>query len=448
MQHEQGNPGSESAELAALLGALEQDGRYRVERTLKDVGYETTQIVYRTGSEETGPFVRKTFAADSGCGRAYASIFRAQVGGVRFAHQPMIYDVSLSDEAVTVVMEYVRGETLAQLVERRGPSKELAISVGVRLCDALAELHEALDTPIIHRDVKPSNILLSDGRLVLLDLGIAREQRADAQHDTVCFGTPGYAPPEQFGYGQTDVRSDVYAAGMAIAFCLTGRSDNEDLRSRKFCDPEIPGELGAVLAKATEFDPAARYASASEMGSCLRRIACAKPAAAPGGPGERAIQPVNPASSAQVEATSAASGERAAGEAEATGRSRHVASRAAKTLREVEENRYAIMFGRIWNAIVVVLWIMLVALSISATVDPTGNIAQYDFWYRALSYLLILIVPFALVGYLLMYKRDLRRQVKFFSQLNWKMEIPVCAAIIFCSILISVAIGLATGQVT
>lgn len=91
--------------------------------------------------------------------------------------------------------------------------------------------------PVIHRDLKPSNIIVSGVRyaadagmtfssLVIIDLGIARVWRDGADADTVKFGTRSYAPPEQFGFGQTSVRSDIYALGALLFFCLTGTDLN------------------------------------------------------------------------------------------------------------------------------------------------------------------------------------------------------------------------------
>ena len=405
----------ERADLAKLLDALEPDGRYRVERTLKDVGYETTQIVYRTGAVEAGPFVRKVFASDSGCGQAYARIFQAQVSGTRFAHQPLIYDVSLSGDALSVVMEYVHGKTLLQLVEERGPSVELAISTGIRLCDALAELHEAFDSPVIHRDVKPSNIMLSGERLVLLDLGIAREMHSEARRDTMCFGTPGYAPPEQFGYGQTDARSDVYAAGMVIAFCLTGKNENEALRSREFLDPGVPGELSEILTNATRFDPDARYASAREMGERLRQIAEVVHVSQ-----EQALQ------SNQLDAKAA----------------RNSVGAAPPTL----EGTTLAMLRHVWNTVIGVVVVTFAVIVIASMIDPHGEVERYDTWYRVLSYTLMMIVPSMLVGYLLMFKGGFRTKVALLSRLSWKIEIPIAVLVAFLSIAIAVGVGIVSGQ--
>lgn len=252
--------------LTSMLDALDAQGSYRIARTLKDAGYEITQLVYAREDVSDIPFVRKVFMLDTGRGLAYERLFRAQKAGVRFDYQPKIYECKCACDSFSVVMEYLTGETLARLVEREGPSEALAVDVGKQLCRALTELHEKLTPPIIHRDVKPSNIMLCRGKLYLIDLGIARSVRAHAHQDTVRFGTPGYAPPEQFGYGQTDVRSDVYAAGMVLAYCFTGEDPSPTLREGGFCDDRIPMAFRATLAKATAFDPNARFTTAQALG--------------------------------------------------------------------------------------------------------------------------------------------------------------------------------------
>ena len=78
------------------------------------------------------------------------------------------------------------------------------------MCEAVRELHECFNPPLIHRDLKPANIVLSNGRVFLIDFGIARVYRSGSVSDTSHLGTRAYAPPEQYGFGQTDTRSDVY----------------------------------------------------------------------------------------------------------------------------------------------------------------------------------------------------------------------------------------------
>jgi serine/threonine-protein kinase len=82
--------------------------------------------------------------------------------------------------------------------------------------------------PIVFRDLKPANIMInSDSRIKLIDFGIARFFKEDRQEDTFVYGTPGYAAPEQYGSGQTDVRSDIFSLGATLHYCLTGRNPSE-----------------------------------------------------------------------------------------------------------------------------------------------------------------------------------------------------------------------------
>ena len=132
------------------------------------------------------------------------------------------------------------------------------------VCDGLSVLH---GLGVVHRDIKPSNlILVEDGTLRLIDFDAARTQKEDQSEDTALLGTKGYAPPEQFGYGQTDARSDIYALGVTM---------------KKMLGPDYRGALLPVLEKCTELDPKRRYASARELKRAVlmrRRWAKAKTA--------------------------------------------------------------------------------------------------------------------------------------------------------------------------
>ena len=172
------------------------------------------------------PFVRKRMPRGEGLGSAYEALFELQQAGRRFRHLPRILDCYRTSDELIVVSEYIEGATLEELVRHDGGGLASAGVTFPAVCDAVAELHGVATPPIIHRDVKPANIIVSntpDGiTATLIDFGIARRYREGTGADTVRFGTRAYAPPEQFGFGQTDVRSDVYALGMVLLFCLTG----------------------------------------------------------------------------------------------------------------------------------------------------------------------------------------------------------------------------------
>ncbi len=230
-----------TAALAGHLASLERDDSYRVDRVLKHSDVETTELVYFEGSGggSLGPFVRKRIDASAQIGGAYERLFAAQHAGRRYEHLPRIVDCRRVGDELCVVMEYIEGETLGALVGRLGAMPDYACELFGALCDAVAELHAGfasageMAAPVIHRDLKPSNIIVSGANytpdtgmtfssLVIIDLGIARVWREGADADTVKFGTRPYAPPEQYGFGQTSVRSDVYALGALLFFCLTG----------------------------------------------------------------------------------------------------------------------------------------------------------------------------------------------------------------------------------
>lgn len=257
----------ENDDLSRYLDALERDDCYRVDATLKESPHELTQRVFFVGMNgaKRGPYIRKLIDRESGMGAAYTRIFEAQEAGRRFKHIPRIHECYHDERSLVVVMELVPGETLQDVVYRRNPSLQLASDVFPLVCDAVTELHESFDPPLIHRDLKPSNIMLAGDELTVIDFGIAREFRQGAETDTVKFGTRAFAPPEQFGFGQTTVQSDVYALGMLLYFCLTEKIPTQQVRDAKFAVEGVPPRMQAVIARATEIDASKRYASAAEL---------------------------------------------------------------------------------------------------------------------------------------------------------------------------------------
>ena len=260
-----------SGELDAYLSALDRADSWRTERRLKDSAFETTDIVFFEGAHggELGPFVRKRIDCAAGVGTAYEHLWLAQKAGMRLRAAPRLVECARTGDILTVVMEYVPGKTLRQLVDERGGSVELVRSVFLPLCDAVTELHERLDPPLIHRDLKPSNIIVSDDAPYIIDFGISRAWRDGAEADTAHFGTRAYAPPEQFGFGQTDVRSDVYALGKLLAFCLTGQDPSAAADESALVSATTGVQLAAVVSQATEFDPERRFASVRTLKQAL-----------------------------------------------------------------------------------------------------------------------------------------------------------------------------------
>lgn len=142
---------------------------------------------------------------------------------------PRIYDFFSEGESLYLVMDYIEGETLEAYLYRIGGKLpfEHAVQFGIRLCTILAYLHTRQE-PIIYRDLKPSNIMLTpEGHLYLIDFGIARTFKLGQEKDTAAFGTPGYTAPEQFGREQTTPGSDIYSLGALLHLLLTGDDPTE-----------------------------------------------------------------------------------------------------------------------------------------------------------------------------------------------------------------------------
>lgn len=164
-----------------------------------------------------------------------------------------------------LVMEFIDGNTLEELLEaNKGPFSERRVLGWARqLCDVLEYLH-GQQPPIIFRDLKPGNIMLTrGGRIKLIDFGIARIFRPSGAQDTQLLGTPGFAPPEQYGSAQTDERSDIYSLAMTLFQLMTDAVNDTGfgLKDVHFSYPHISPPVARVLEKATALKPEDRYQS-------------------------------------------------------------------------------------------------------------------------------------------------------------------------------------------
>ena len=175
-----------------------------------------------------------------------------------------------------LVMEYIDGSTLEELLERNGaPFTERRVLGWARqLCDVLEYLHSQRP-PIIFRDFKPGNIMLArNGQIKLIDFGIARFFQPTSSQDTQVLGTPGYAPPEQYGKSQTDERSDIYALGMTLFHLLTNTLSEKGfgLDDVRAINPRISPMVARALEKATRVEPDDRYENVAAFRRALLEV--------------------------------------------------------------------------------------------------------------------------------------------------------------------------------
>jgi serine/threonine protein kinase len=172
-----------------------------------------------------------------------------------------------NEEMLCVVREYIEGISLDKYIARHKLSQDQIISLVIQLCNDITYLHEQ-KPPIIHRDIKPQNIVIDEsGRPRLIDFGSCRIYDVDAQEDTVCFGTRHFAAPEQYGFSQTDCRTDIFALGVLLAWLLTS-----DTNVRTSIPAIKNKNLQRIVKKCTAFSPDRRYASAAQVKAALINV--------------------------------------------------------------------------------------------------------------------------------------------------------------------------------
>jgi eukaryotic-like serine/threonine-protein kinase len=255
-------------------------GRYRLERRLGHGGMASVYLARDTELDRlvAVKLLAENIAGDEGLRKRFVREARL---AARLSHPNVVgvFDAGENEGRPYIVMEYVEGETLAELLARRGRlPAEAARELALQACRGLAHAHNA---GLVHRDIKPQNLLLrSDGTLKIADFGIARaiEGTALTQAGTV-LGTAAYLSPEQALGEPVSAASDVYSLGAVLYELLTGRPPLEadslaelaEKQQRPSITPvrelaaQVPGDLEALVMRCLARNPTYRPASAGEL---------------------------------------------------------------------------------------------------------------------------------------------------------------------------------------
>ena len=176
---------------------------------------------------------------------------------------PRFVEEFKNDNYYIVLREYVEGISLDEYMRAQKLDYKSKLELAIRLARAMRELH-SLNPAIIHRDIKPQNIIVkNDGNIAFIDFEISRIYKQGEQMDTTIGGTAGYAAPEQYGFMQTDIRSDIYSYGIVLAWMLKGRA--EPLK-------DADKGLEKISRKCTEFLPDKRYKNDDALISDLKKL--------------------------------------------------------------------------------------------------------------------------------------------------------------------------------
>lgn len=213
-------------------------------KTTKDVKIELVKY-----SVDGKKYIKKTYHSDM------RKVFKL-LSSVESVCLPKVYEVFF-DEDTIVIEQYVEGELLESLISKDAPfNKQQITEIFVNLLAAMNVLHKH---GVVHRDIKPGNIMITrEGKAVLIDFGISRIFSLENERDTELYGTMGYAAPEQYGFSQSDCRSDIYSFGVTMKQVLNNRN--------------VSKEITKIVNCCTEFDPLKRPQNVDEIKKYYDRI--------------------------------------------------------------------------------------------------------------------------------------------------------------------------------
>lgn len=191
--------------------------------------------------------------------RIYIDLMLNPIAGL-----PQVYEVVESNDELTVIEEYISGDTLQEMLDANITISPYNIcKYVIQLCEILSILHSQ-NPPIIHRDIKPSNIMITPGKqVILIDLNAAKYVDTTKSADTTLLGTKGYAAPEQYGFGSSSEKTDIYAIGMLLKSLISETAVESHL---------ISDYLNPIIEKCTYIDPLQRYSTVEEVKDALYEL--------------------------------------------------------------------------------------------------------------------------------------------------------------------------------
>jgi len=181
------------------------------------------------------------------------------INALRSEYFPKIIEILNIEGKTVIIREYIEGTTLADEIKKNNSySFFRAKEIIFEICNALRALHTMKPHPVIYRDLKPENIIITrDGKVKLIDFGIARYYKQESVRDTVLAGTKGYTAPEVMAGMQSDERSDIYSVGLLLYELLSGRSLQDppyQIRPVAENNEYLPDYIDEIIAKATDIN--------------------------------------------------------------------------------------------------------------------------------------------------------------------------------------------------
>ncbi|GKX28715.1 hypothetical protein SH1V18_11950 [Vallitalea longa] len=188
---------------------------------------------------------------------------------------PQIVDIEEDADYLYIIEEYVQGVNLEEYrKQNKNIGEKTIVDIAMQICDVLEYLHTRKPYPIIFRDLKPGNIMLTDGnKIKFVDFGIAREYKYNSDTDTVLLGTRGFAAPEQYGLGQSDIRTDIYSFGVTLYYLISGNnitSTKKELYINEY--GSYSDSLQKIIENCIKIHPNERYQSVKEIKEELTQI--------------------------------------------------------------------------------------------------------------------------------------------------------------------------------